>query len=190
MFGCIPESFLCYLYLIFDRKLIWRKRNRKLGKGQKEGKLWREFRGNGGLTGKSCEREGEKRESVVGALDWGVENYVWESRVAKVRIARTGDDAKWEDGLQLSVEHLQIKVDNCCCCMLSAWNHRHLQISTSLPLSLVLRQFGSTSKLSPSDWRALDRDQDDSVAVETVDGGDLETNDDDMFETSMSSSRW
>ena len=68
--------------------------------------------------------------------------------------------------------------------------NRHLQISTSLPLSLVLRQFGSTSKLSPSDWRAFDRDQDDSVAVETVDGGDLETNDDDMFETSMSSSRW
>ena len=49
--------------------------------------------------------------------------------------------------------------------------NRHLQISTSLPLSLVLRQFGSTSKLSPSDWRAFDRDQDDSVAVETVDGG-------------------
>ena len=76
MFGCIPESFLCYLYLIFDRKLIWRKRNRKLGKRQKGGKLWRELRGggNGGFTGKSCERE--ERESVVGALDWGEENYV------------------------------------------------------------------------------------------------------------------
>ena len=106
----------------------------------------------GGSLGKVVR---EKGKPVVGALEWGEENYVWESRVAKVRIARTGDDAKWEDGLQLSVEHLEFKVDNCCCCLLSAWNHRHLQISTSLPLSLVLRQFGSTSKLSPSDWRAL-----------------------------------
>ena len=63
MFGCIPESFLCYLYLIFDRKLIWRKRNRKLGKGQKEGRLWREFRG-GGKWGVHWEKLWERRERV------------------------------------------------------------------------------------------------------------------------------
>ena len=60
MFGCIPESFLCYLYLILDRKLIWR--NRKWGKGQKEGWLWRKFRGKSYLR-EERERHwtGEKR---------------------------------------------------------------------------------------------------------------------------------
>ena len=79
--------------------------------------------------------------------------------------AKIGEDLIWEPKLQLSEEHLQLLRlvmwprnginPNCLFGVGHLCYQTHLHISTSRPLSFVFKQFGSTSKVSPSDWRAF-----------------------------------
>ena len=79
--------------------------------------------------------------------------------------AKIGEELIWEPKLQLSDEHLQLLrlemwprhgINTICLFGVGHLCYQtHLHISTSRPLSFVFKQFGSTSKVSPSDWRAF-----------------------------------
>ena len=142
------------------------------------GILWIRKRGRGGRMNSwggawKCAAEEEKSDWC--SCDFRV-NVLWRNHVCVTRQvddmgtrrskkAKAGEDLIWEPRLQLSEEHLQllslvmwprIGINPNCLFGVGHLRYRtHLHISTSRPLSFVFKQFGSTSKVSPSDWRAF-----------------------------------